>query len=640
VLSAYDTRMDDGEDRSTGTVVEWNNDRGYGFIMLDDGRRAYVHNSAYQGNHLAKGQLVSAVVTEDARNPGKYAARQVSVENGYREPAHSSASSLSLSRAEEPDSERLEGKVSEWNERGFGFIELADGRRAYVHNSQTGGEHLYQGEVVSAVLVSDSKNPGKLAAHEIQRGAVGEDGVVTEWHEQGGYGFLLLHDTRRVYVHRMAIGGTGSLTIGQRLRVRVTEDARNPGKWCVAEVRADYGLHVASRPSTPRKVQPPRGPPGEDGTVTDWNDHGGYGFLLLDDQRRVYIHRSGFVGGAGNLTIGQRLKVTVAPDSRNPGKLSVSSVTDDYGAGLVDVSTPSASSSASKASEWWSSAGSRKSGPPGEDGLVTQWHEQGGYGFLTLADDRRVYIHRSCIGGTGFLTTGQRLRVTVAPDSRNPGKFSVAQVLDDYGAGCLDAPTNDASNGSDWRGSRISGRDGRVPARKPQAPSREEFDGSVAEWREDGGFGFVQLDDDRRVYVHRSNFGGTPGNGSLHVGQRLRLTVRQDTRNPGKWCTDEVVGEIVEPGAESGDQAVDGTVTDWKEEGGFGFLACDDGRRVYVHRASFLDGTGSLVIGQRVQITTKPDSRNPGKWCVDQLIAANEPKDGSTLPPMKRPRVG
>merc|ERR1711933_241879 len=60
----------------------------------------------------------------------------------------------------QPGTKRMQGTVTEWNPRGFGFVVTNDGSRAYVHNSQCGGEHLMEGEVILANIVSDPRTPG------------------------------------------------------------------------------------------------------------------------------------------------------------------------------------------------------------------------------------------------------------------------------------------------------------------------------------------------------------------------------------------------------------------------------------------------------------------------------------------------
>merc|ERR1712113_494167 len=63
------------------------------------------------------------------------------------------------------------GVVSSWIEgRGFGWVTFDDGTFAYIHNSQCGGEHCEQGEVIHADIVASIRNPGKWEAHNVIRG--------------------------------------------------------------------------------------------------------------------------------------------------------------------------------------------------------------------------------------------------------------------------------------------------------------------------------------------------------------------------------------------------------------------------------------------------------------------------------------
>eukprot|EP00927_Polykrikos_kofoidii_P079004 TRINITY_DN757_c0_g1_i1.p1 TRINITY_DN757_c0_g1~~TRINITY_DN757_c0_g1_i1.p1 ORF type:complete len:669 (+),score=97.62 TRINITY_DN757_c0_g1_i1:85-2007(+) len=428
----------DQSGRAEGIVQEWN-ERGYGFIGFADGRRAYVHNSQCGGAHLTKGETVSAIVSEDQKNPGKLQATAVQRQTSTQSPncvpasvAFAPSSAKPAPTVATPEGERLEGVVSEWNERGFGFIMFPDSRRAYVHNTQCGGEHLIVGEAVSAIVTPDTKNPGKLMAMAVQRGPAGEDGVVQEWKVDGGYGFLLMDDKRRVYVHRTNLGGVGDLFVGQRLRVTTKPDPRNPGKWCVNDIKGE----IAEDPSD--VAQAASGANGDatggeaDGTVSEWKE-GGYGFLAMDDGRRVYVHRSRF-GGTGSLAVGQRLRVTTQLDPRNPGKWCVDQVLGE----LVDASAESGESapipdSAPTVDHQSNTASGacveQQPGGEAQEGTVSDWKNDGGYGFLNLDDGKRVYVHRSCFGGAGSLVVGSRVQVTIKNDPRNPGKWSVDQVI-------------------------------------------------------------------------------------------------------------------------------------------------------------------------------------------------------------------
>jgi|EP00927_Polykrikos_kofoidii_P059564 cold shock CspA family protein len=418
--------------RVEGIVQEWN-ERGFGFIGFVDGRRAYVHNSQCGNSHLAKGEIVTAIVLPDEKNAGKFQAMDVQKQSAT--PSRS-GSIGDPSEAFDPSSDpagggRMEGVVCEWSERGFGFIMFTDGRRAYVHNTQCGGDHLIVGEAVSAVVTADGKNSGKLAAMAVQRGPAGEDGVVQDWRVDGGYGFLLMDDSRRVYVHRSDLGGVGDLQVGQRLRVTTKPDARNPEKWCVSEIKGEIAQDPAalmqSSQAAGADVSGDGATSGEaDGTVADWKE-AGYGFLAMDDGRRVYVHRSRF-GGTGNLVVGQRLRVTTQPDPRNPGKWCVDQVLGE----LLDASGVAAEAAQQQpgAAEYAAQA-SAQHGLVGDiqEGTVSEWRGDGGYGFLSLDDGRYVYIHRSSFGGVGSLVLGSRVQVTVKSDPRNQGKWSVDQII-------------------------------------------------------------------------------------------------------------------------------------------------------------------------------------------------------------------
>jgi CspA family cold shock protein len=56
----------------TGTVKWLNDSKGYGFISLEDGKDAFVHHSAIQGDgfkSLAEGDKVECEVTQGPKGP-------------------------------------------------------------------------------------------------------------------------------------------------------------------------------------------------------------------------------------------------------------------------------------------------------------------------------------------------------------------------------------------------------------------------------------------------------------------------------------------------------------------------------------------------------------------------------------------
>ncbi len=66
--------MNDRNERQTGKVKFFNNDKGFGFITPDNGNKdVFVHVSAVQGsglNGLAEGQSISFEVEPDKKGKG------------------------------------------------------------------------------------------------------------------------------------------------------------------------------------------------------------------------------------------------------------------------------------------------------------------------------------------------------------------------------------------------------------------------------------------------------------------------------------------------------------------------------------------------------------------------------------------
>merc|ERR1719277_2046330 len=56
---------------------------------------------------------------------------------------------------------------------------------------------------------------------------------------------------------------------------------------------------------------------------------------------------------------------------------------------------------------------------PGDwfEGVVADWQKRG-FGFITLTDNRRVYVHASSFGG-GELKLGETVRCTLEEDDKN-----------------------------------------------------------------------------------------------------------------------------------------------------------------------------------------------------------------------------
>eukprot|EP00927_Polykrikos_kofoidii_P057502 TRINITY_DN5163_c0_g1_i2.p1 TRINITY_DN5163_c0_g1~~TRINITY_DN5163_c0_g1_i2.p1 ORF type:complete len:619 (+),score=83.93 TRINITY_DN5163_c0_g1_i2:209-2065(+) len=610
-------------DGCPGVVQEWNH-RGYGFIQLADGRRAYVHNSALkraactQGRvDLRQGEAVTAVVTEDPQNLGKWCCTDVwrdadeGASSGIDEMGGANSdpsngiggSSFGLASGGScgPDvgggdglaghSSRLEGVVTEWTDRGYGYIDVPDGQHVYVHHSAIGGGNLHAGERVSFSLAENPRNPLKSMAVEVQRIAATKS-------------------LPKVEVPAYVVGPQHPASLLQQVAKLPTESVVKLQRISPAEIK-----------TTSERLE---------AAVTEWSERG-FGFIQVNaDKRRAYVHVSG-LEDRGNLVVGELVTAEIVEDQKNEGK--------------------------------WQARAVRR-GPAGENCVVTEWYSDKGYGFVQLEDGRRAYIHSSSFGG-GDLVIESRLRVITKQDPRNAGKWCVSEVRAEMTA---DGSTPVLPHVGEELASidlkseqgppRILGEPAVVPQRifrPPQslggatgggagasraAAGQDLISGTVTSW-DARGFGFVQTDDGRRVYVHTSAFGG----GDLVEGERLRLIVRPDDRDPLKFMAKTLVREGDEPPQPQEEANEDsetkeflsGTVAEWNNERGFGFVQVDDGRRAYVHHSAF--GGGSLLQGLPCDVVLVPDQVNIGKWKASEIYGECVQSRADGEPLSKRPRL-
>jgi len=517
------------------------------------------------------------------------------------------------------DGERVQGTVLDWSTRGFGFIGLEDGRRAYVHHTQFGGGDLEIGEAVTAIIAQDRQNPEKWAARDIQRGSGSRSqGVVASWNAKG-FGFVDLLDGRRAYVHASQFDGKNLLE-GEEISCIVVEDQQNPGKWAAMEVQRTFTEIMeatAAAYSAPEYTAAAYSSPSPtssseeryEGTVAEWNERG-FGFIALNDARRVYMHSSAF--GGGNMVAGITVNCTLKEDPRNPGKLSAINVQLGKIRAMPQAEawhppprmelTKNAGHSGER--QMWAPARSvADSGSLRVEGRVSEWYERG-YGFIDLEDQRRAYVHVSgCLDGD--LSPGEVVSCVLEQDAKDSSRWAAKQV-----------------------------RKGALGV-----------DVVVSSWNEKGGFGFVTLDDGSRAYIHVSSMNGRR---ELEVGQRLRVITKPDDRNPGKVCVAGIKSDFSVP-PESSDGGLDptasastgggeigeiedsgedirppltGNVIDWNPKG-FGFVSLGDGRKAYVHHTVF--GGGELIIGEPVTFKVAPDRRNPGKLMITELSRDLDP---------------
>lgn len=115
----------------------------------------------------------------------------------------------------------------------------------------------------------------------------------------------------------------------------------------------------------------------------------------------------------------------------------------------------------------------------------------------------------------------------------------------------------------------------------------------------------------KKAFIHHSVF----GEGDLLVGSRFRVLLSPDVQDPEKLCVLEIREQLPSAGHEapsSGPGFKEGTVQQWNQERGFGFIELDDGRRLHVHHTAF--GGGSMLEGGRVEAIPMADKKNPHKW--------------------------
>eukprot|EP00931_Biecheleriopsis_adriatica_P055339 TRINITY_DN32690_c0_g1_i1.p1 TRINITY_DN32690_c0_g1~~TRINITY_DN32690_c0_g1_i1.p1 ORF type:complete len:543 (+),score=130.34 TRINITY_DN32690_c0_g1_i1:49-1629(+) len=403
--------LPNSDDRVICTVQMWDNMQGFGSVLLPDERQAFVHiTSIRQGalgekpRGLGVGEMVSCCISSDH----------------WQLVAFDVYPLLDEIDMSQDVGERVAGTVQEWNSRGFGFMGLPDGRRAYFHHSSVrhsanAGKkvNFSIGEHISAILTEDAQNPGKWAATDVVRigssstrpskKLAGPDehvGAMVESWDERGFGFLLCADGRRAYVHASALSGeVTDLEKGDTVHARIVMDSKNPGKWAAADVRHGPVVMPARRTEM-KAAEPINGVQLEIAEVTEWRDRG-FGFVMTPDGKRAYVHHSTF--GGGDLSIGEKVQVQIIPDKVNPSKNMVAALVRDQSKTSDDNFT-------------W------------EKAKVHEWYEQRGFGFVELLDgSKRLYVHETIFRG-GSLILGEEVEVVCAPDTIDPDKWRAKRV--------------------------------------------------------------------------------------------------------------------------------------------------------------------------------------------------------------------
>jgi cold shock CspA family protein len=259
-------------------------------------------------------------------------------------------------------------------------------------------------------------------------------------------------------------------------------------------------------------------------------------------------------------------------------------------------------------------------------GTVSWFDADKGFGFLSPdegGDD--VFVHFSEIaddGGFRTLEEGQPVTFEVRQGDRGPQAQSVRPL------GGVPRRTARPPERSRDGGSRAPER-GRDAGSRPAERSRDAgsrsrgrtVEGTVSWFDPDKGFGFVAPDDGGEdIFVHVSAVADNGGGfADLAEGERVSFTVKQGERGPQ---ADDV--RSLGRGSDGGVR-VQGTLTRFDAERGFGFITPDD---VFVHVSAFHDGR-TPTAGQRVEFTVAEGQRGPQAEGVLGVGGADRPAVGA-----------
>lgn len=339
-------------------------------VMLEDGRRAYVHNSQcglQQGEQMLQGEPVMCDVVPDPRTAGKWQAQAVQRLNNASPTRLNAVQAITnfsqASPAPGGSGPRMQGTVAEWNERGFGFLMMEDGTRAFIHANQCGGEHLQQGELVAAEIIPDPRTPGKFQAQNVQRsGAQPWSEAPATWTPEGNGSNGALAAELQHYKQQLAVAQGRIRNLEDELQhyramsnsaPQAVSMVAPPQKAMILDgnVCRDFQRGLCTRgdicrfshnapifnanEGQPSPAQPMEmtGPPRAiqaAGTVTEWNHAKGFGWITFEDGTFAYCHKSNC--NMENLEKGEVIHANICPSPRNPGKFEAQQVTRAFGA--------------------------------------------------------------------------------------------------------------------------------------------------------------------------------------------------------------------------------------------------------------------------------------------------------------------
>jgi len=203
----------------SGTVMSWNEDKGFGFILLDGSKESlYVHRTGLLDvQSLREGDLVTFERSRDIRD----------LERGRGEER---AINVRLSRPVGTGGGRWgSGNNGGWPPSG-GWAASAGGSSGWsngppAHNSR---EEAYRSRLAQPWEEPHGGHHTRSGGGSINTTDGYEVGAVSAWNDEKGFGFIVKDGTQEsIYVHRTGLLHMGSLNEGDFVEYVRTQDARD-----------------------------------------------------------------------------------------------------------------------------------------------------------------------------------------------------------------------------------------------------------------------------------------------------------------------------------------------------------------------------------------------------------------------------
>eukprot|EP00755_Sulcionema_specki_P039989 Sspe_Gene.113857::Locus_98629_Transcript_1_1_Confidence_1.000_Length_1032::g.113857::m.113857 len=305
------------------------------------------------------------------------------------------------------------GTVKKWNlAKGFGFVTLENGVDVFVHASVVETGRLAEGKVVNIMTKDIGHASGRLVADSVEgegvvqipSGGGSEHGVVKAWLLGRAYGFIRSDDGKDVYVHCSAFLG-GKLEEGKEVYFDTEDVSHKTGRLVATNVSGPAVMKLGEHK----------------GIVKRWMAWRGYGFVTIEGETEVYVHRTAI--GGGWLAKGKTVYLDTCDEGHKSGRLVGTNVTGPAVRSQSGYSTRYRRGSLGdkggkgKKGGWWS--------PPQQGhGVIRSLRK--GYGFIGSDMGGDLYFHASAL--TGKLREGDSV-VFDALDIGHPSGRMVAVAI-------------------------------------------------------------------------------------------------------------------------------------------------------------------------------------------------------------------